>query len=69
MQWNIPSPFARLMTHDNEKRFSFGGAVHAQLGADGFEVRPSGPDGLRRRIEEEVPRWRAVITKAGISTI
>jgi tripartite-type tricarboxylate transporter receptor subunit TctC len=44
-------------------------AVHAQLVADGFEVRANGPDGLRRRIEEEVPKWRAVIAKAGISTV
>ena len=44
-------------------------AVHAQLVADGFEVRPNGPAGLRRRIEEELPKWRAVIAKAGIPAV
>jgi tripartite-type tricarboxylate transporter receptor subunit TctC len=35
----------------------------------GFEVIGNGPDGLRRRIEIEVPRYRELIDKAGIERV
>ena len=41
-------------------------ALHEQLRSMGFEVIANGPDGLRRRIELEVPRYRDLIAKAGI---
>ncbi len=40
--------------------------IAEQLRNDGFEVIANGPDGMRKRIADEVPKWRAVITKAGI---
>jgi tripartite-type tricarboxylate transporter receptor subunit TctC len=40
-----------------------------QLRVDGFEVIANGSDGLRRRIEIEVPKWRDVIAKAGIKPV
>jgi hypothetical protein len=36
---------------------------------DGYEVIANGPDGLRRRIELEVPKWREVVAKAGIKPV
>src|SRR6267154_1133272 len=36
----------------------------------GFEeVIANGPEGMRRRIEDEVPKWRDVVTKAGIKPV
>jgi tripartite-type tricarboxylate transporter receptor subunit TctC len=35
----------------------------------GFEVIGNGPDGLRKRIEVEVPRYRELIDKAGIQRV
>jgi tripartite-type tricarboxylate transporter receptor subunit TctC len=43
--------------------------VADQLRNNGFEVLANGPDGMRRRIEEEVPKWRDVIAKAGIKPV
>jgi tripartite-type tricarboxylate transporter receptor subunit TctC len=40
-----------------------------QLRNNGFEVLANGPDGMRRRIETEVPKWRDVIAKAGIKPV
>ncbi|QOZ27315.1 tripartite tricarboxylate transporter substrate binding protein [Bradyrhizobium sp. CCBAU 51753] len=40
-----------------------------QLRNDGFEVLANGPDGMRRRITDEVPKWRDIITKAGIKPV
>ena len=40
-----------------------------QLRINGFEVIANGSDGLRRRIETEVPKWRDVIAKAGIKPV
>ena len=37
-----------------------------QLRNDGFEVIANGPDGMKKRIDDEVPKWRDVIAKAGI---
>jgi tripartite-type tricarboxylate transporter receptor subunit TctC len=44
-------------------------AFHEQLRSLGFEVIGNGPDGLRRRIELEVPRYRDLIVKAGIERV
>jgi tripartite-type tricarboxylate transporter receptor subunit TctC len=44
-------------------------ALHEQLRSLGFEVIGNGPDGLRRRIELEVPRYRDLIVKAGIERV
>jgi tripartite-type tricarboxylate transporter receptor subunit TctC len=40
-----------------------------QLGSLGFEVIANGPEGLRRRIEIELPRYRDLIVKAGIERV
>ena len=43
--------------------------ITAQLRDNGFEVIANGPDGMRRRIEDEVPKWRGIIAKAGIKPV
>jgi tripartite-type tricarboxylate transporter receptor subunit TctC len=43
--------------------------ISAQLRDNGFEVIANGPDGMRKRIEDEVPKWRDIITKAGIQPV
>jgi tripartite-type tricarboxylate transporter receptor subunit TctC len=43
--------------------------IAEQLRNDGFEVIANGPDGLRKRIEDEVPKWRDVVAKAGIKPV
>jgi tripartite-type tricarboxylate transporter receptor subunit TctC len=40
-----------------------------QLRNDGFEVIARGPDGMKKRIDDEVPKWRDIITKAGIKPV
>ena len=40
-----------------------------QLRVNGFEVIAHGSDGLRRRIETEVPKWHDIIAKAGIKPV
>lgn len=40
-----------------------------QLRDDGFEVIANGPDGMKKRIDDEVPKWRDVISKAGIKPV
>ena len=40
-----------------------------QLRVNGFEAIANGSDGLRLRIETEVPKWRDVIAKAGIKPV
>jgi hypothetical protein len=40
-----------------------------QLRNDGFEVIANGPDGMKKRIDDDVPKWRDVITKAGINQV
>jgi len=40
-----------------------------QLRTLGFEVIGNGPDGLRRRIETEVPHYRELIDKAGVERV
>jgi tripartite-type tricarboxylate transporter receptor subunit TctC len=44
-------------------------AFHDQLRTLGFEVIGNGPDGLRGRIENEVPRFRDLIAKAAIERV
>jgi len=43
--------------------------ISEQLRNDGFEVLANGPDGMRKRIEDEVPKWRDIIAKAGIRPV
>jgi tripartite-type tricarboxylate transporter receptor subunit TctC len=43
--------------------------IAEQLRNNGFEVLANGPDGLKRRIADEVPKWRDVITRAGIKPV
>jgi tripartite-type tricarboxylate transporter receptor subunit TctC len=40
-----------------------------QLLNNGFEVIANGPDGLRRRIAIEVPKWRDIIARSGIKPV
>jgi tripartite-type tricarboxylate transporter receptor subunit TctC len=42
---------------------------HEKLRNLGFEVIGNGPDGMRRRIDREVPRYRELIAKAGIERV
>ena len=44
-------------------------AITKQLADNGFEVIANGPDGLKKRIDGEVPKWRNVIAKAGIKPV
>jgi tripartite-type tricarboxylate transporter receptor subunit TctC len=43
--------------------------ISEQLRNNGFEVIANGPDGMRKRIEDEVPKWHDVVAKAGIKPI
>jgi tripartite-type tricarboxylate transporter receptor subunit TctC len=43
--------------------------ISKQLLDNGFEVIANGPDGLRQRIADEVPKWRELIAKAGIQPV
>jgi tripartite-type tricarboxylate transporter receptor subunit TctC len=40
-----------------------------QLRNSGFEVLANGPDGMRKRIADEVPKWRDIVAKAGIQPV
>jgi tripartite-type tricarboxylate transporter receptor subunit TctC len=42
---------------------------HERLRTLGFEVIANGPDGMRRRIADEVPRYRDIIAKARIERV
>ena len=42
---------------------------HERLRTLGFEVIGKGPDAMRRRIADEVPRYRDLIAKAGIERV
>jgi tripartite-type tricarboxylate transporter receptor subunit TctC len=44
-------------------------AVSEQLRNNGFEVIGNGPDGMKKRIDDEVPKWRDVVAKAGIKPV
>jgi tripartite-type tricarboxylate transporter receptor subunit TctC len=43
--------------------------IAEQLRNDGFEVIANGPDGMRKRIEDEVPKWREIAARAGIKPV
>jgi tripartite-type tricarboxylate transporter receptor subunit TctC len=43
--------------------------IAEQLRNNGFEVIANGPDGMKKRIADEVPKWRDVIVKAGIQPV
>jgi tripartite-type tricarboxylate transporter receptor subunit TctC len=43
--------------------------IAEQLRNNGFDVIANGPDGMRKRITDEVPKWRDVIAKAGIKPV
>jgi tripartite-type tricarboxylate transporter receptor subunit TctC len=40
-----------------------------QLRNNGFEVIARGPDGMQKRITDEVPKWKKIITEAGIQPV
>jgi len=44
-------------------------AISEQLRNNGFEVLANGPDGMRKRIDDEAPKWRDIIAKAGIKPV
>jgi hypothetical protein len=44
-------------------------AITEILRNNGFEVIAKGPEGMKRRIDDEVPKWHDVITKAGIKPV
>ena len=44
-------------------------AITDQLLNNGFDVIANGPDGMRKRIADEVPKWRDIIAKAGIKPV
>jgi tripartite-type tricarboxylate transporter receptor subunit TctC len=44
-------------------------AVAEQLRNGGFEVIANGPEGMRKRIIDEVPKWRDLVAKAGIKPV
>src|ERR1700694_3975980 len=43
--------------------------IAEQLRNNGFEVIANGSDGMRKRIENEVPKWRDIVAKAGIKPV
>ncbi len=43
--------------------------IAEQLRNDGFEVLANGPEGMRKRIDDEVPKWRDIVAKAGIKPV
>jgi tripartite-type tricarboxylate transporter receptor subunit TctC len=44
-------------------------AVAEQLRNNGFEVIANGPGGMRKRIADQVPKWRDIVAKAGIKPV
>src|SRR3984957_17728231 len=44
-------------------------AITEQLRNNGFEVIANGPDGMKKRIDDEVPKWREIAAKAGIKPV
>jgi tripartite-type tricarboxylate transporter receptor subunit TctC len=43
--------------------------IAEQLRNNGFEVIANGPNGMKKRIEDEVPKWRDIVAKAGIKPV
>ena len=46
-----------------------GPAVVEQLRVNGYEITAGGAEALRQRIEVEIPKWRDIISKAGIKPV
>jgi tripartite-type tricarboxylate transporter receptor subunit TctC len=44
-------------------------AISEQLRNNGFEVIANGPDGMKKRIDDEVPKWRGIVARAGIQPV
>jgi tripartite-type tricarboxylate transporter receptor subunit TctC len=44
-------------------------AIAEQLRNNGFEVIANGPGGMQKRIDDEVPKWRDIVAKAGIKPV
>ncbi len=40
-----------------------------QLRNDGFEVLADGPDGMKKRIDDQVPKWRDIVARVGIKPV
>lgn len=45
------------------------GKIAEQLRNNGFEVIAKGPEGMQKRITDEVPKWKKIITEAGIQPV
>jgi tripartite-type tricarboxylate transporter receptor subunit TctC len=43
--------------------------IAEQLRNDGFEILANGPAGIKRRIDDEVPKWRDNVAKAGTKPV
>ncbi len=43
--------------------------IAEQLRSNGFEVIANGPDGMKKRIDDEIPKWRDIVIKAGIKPV
>jgi len=43
--------------------------IAEQLRNNGFEIIAKGPDGMRKRIADEVPKWRDIVARAGIKPV
>jgi tripartite-type tricarboxylate transporter receptor subunit TctC len=43
--------------------------IAEQLRNNGFEVLANGPEGMKKRIDDEVPKWRDIVAKAGIKPV
>jgi tripartite-type tricarboxylate transporter receptor subunit TctC len=43
--------------------------IAEQLRTNGFEVIANGPEGMQKRITDEVPKWRDIVSKAGIKPV
>ncbi|UGY16113.1 Bug family tripartite tricarboxylate transporter substrate binding protein [Bradyrhizobium septentrionale] len=65
---NTPSPIVALLSTKSIAILKTPN-ISEQLRNDGFEVLANGPDGMRRRIADEVPKWRDIIAKAGIKPV
>ena len=60
-----PADIVRRVAHDTLEVLG-DPVVIGKLRDVGFDVRASGPDGLRQRVRKEVPLWHDVIVKSGM---
>ncbi len=65
---NTPSPIVELLSAKSIAILKTP-KIADQLRNDGSEVLASGPDGMRKRIADEVPTWRDIIARAGIKPV